>query len=144
MSEDEKARRFVDRHFPEVARLLAARTVTVTTIDHGDVTVYEPAWCLGVHPTEGYRADIEHRGQPIRLKADTACHGEVEVLDVFLYQRPFAEQSSTAPVAVVALDEWHEFDAAQLAEFGAALTAFVAGPLHDLAEQLRLLEGGEQ
>lgn len=39
------------------------RTVTVHTLDHGSITIAEPAWCLG-HPDvpAGYRADVHHSG----------------------------------------------------------------------------------
>ncbi|MGW7343996.1 DUF6907 domain-containing protein [Streptomyces sp. NPDC054854] len=39
------------------------RTVTVPTLDHGPVTMPEPAWCAG-HTGQGpeYRADLHHAG----------------------------------------------------------------------------------
>ncbi|MFF4836556.1 DUF6907 domain-containing protein [Streptomyces sp. NPDC001315] len=117
------------------------RTVTIRTQDHGDVTIPEPSWCLGDHPTEGYREDIEHAGEPVRLVVDTACHGEIEVLSVALFQRPFSTHGPTQPMAVAELDDWHEFDAAKLAGFADTLTSFAAGPLHAVVERLRLLEG---
>jgi hypothetical protein len=37
------------------------RTVTVPTIDHGPVTIPEPAWCEGhANTAPGYRGDIVH------------------------------------------------------------------------------------
>ncbi|MDJ0461576.1 hypothetical protein [Streptomyces sp. H27-C3] len=43
--------------------MTAPRTVTVPTLDHGPITIPEPAWCLGHegHQPE-YRVDITHTG----------------------------------------------------------------------------------
>ncbi|MGW3200685.1 DUF6907 domain-containing protein [Streptomyces sp. NPDC001118] len=120
----------------------AARTVTVHTADHGDVTLPEPSWCLGQHPAEGYREDIEHQGEPVRLLVDTACHGQAEVLTASLFQRPFSTHGPTGPMVTVELDDWHEFTAASLAGFADSLVSFAVGPLNQLAERLRLLEAG--
>lgn len=117
--------------------------VTVHTADHGDVTIPEPPWCIGPHPAEGYREDIEHQGETIRLAVDTACHGEIEVLNASLFQRPFSTHGPTQPMVTVELDDWHEFDAVKLAGFADALVSFAVGPLHDLITRLQLLEGGD-
>lgn len=123
--------------------MTAPRTVTVHTADHGPVEVDEPFWCLGEHPAEGYREDIEHQGETIRLAVDTACHGEVEVLNASLFQRPFSSHGPTGPMVSVELDDWHEFNAAQLAGLADSLVSFAVGPLHQLIERLQLLEGGQ-
>ena len=122
---------------------MSGHTVIVDTADHGPVTLPEPFWCTGEHPAEGYREDIEHQGEPIRLTVDTACHGEVEVLNASLFQRPFSTTGSTQPMVSVELDDWHEFNAGQLAGFADSLVSFAVGPLHQLIERLQLLEGGE-
>jgi hypothetical protein len=119
----------------------AARTVTVHTIDHGPVTIPEPSWCLGVHTAEGYREDIEHQGQPVRLTVDTPCHGKEQVLEAVLFQRPFSTHGPTGPlVAVDFTADLHEYDSRHLAGLADDLVAFAVGPLHQLTEQLQQLE----
>lgn len=122
------------------------RTVTVDTGDHGPVTLAEPFWCLGVHPAEGYRDDIEHAGEPIRLTIETSCHGPVQLLGFSLMQRPFSPSGPTGVVVAAELDEdWdsHEFDSGHLADVADSLVSYAVGPLHQLIERLQLLEGGE-
>lgn len=119
------------------------RTVTVRTIDRGDVTAPEPFWCLGQHADGEYRADFNHQGEEHPLVVDT-LHGQVEVATAALYQRPFAEDSSTAVVVTVEFDsESNEYDSTSLAGLADALVAYAVGPLHSLIERLQLLEGGE-
>jgi hypothetical protein len=123
------------------------RTVTVHTTDHGDVTLSEPFWCLGVHMAEGHREDIEHQGRPVRLTVDTPCHGKEQVLEAVLFQRPFSTHGPTGPlVAVEFTADLHEYDSGHLAGLADGLVAFAVGPLHQLIEQLTLLEsdGGGQ
>lgn len=120
----------------------APRTVVVHTGDHGDVTIPEPFWCLGNHAAEAYRVDIEHQGEEIPFVIDTACHGPVELLKLSLFQRPFNPDSPRKPMVAVVLDDWHEFNSAQLADFADTLVAFSVGPLHQLIERLQLLEMG--
>lgn len=122
------------------------RTVTVHTADHGDVTLPEPFWCLGVHPAEGYREDIEHQGEAIRLAVETACHGQVQMLAFSLFQRPFSTHGPTGPMVSAELPEdwdWHEFDVARLSGLADSLVSFAVGPLHQLIERLQLLEDGQ-
>lgn len=68
----------------------AGRTVTVQTLDHGEVTMPEPSWCTGHdrHPV-GYRADVQHVG-PI-TGFDVSVRGEeVDYMQASLAQRPFS------------------------------------------------------
>jgi hypothetical protein len=119
------------------------RTITIPTLDHGPVTLPEPFWCAAEHLVDGYRADIAHEGEEHPLTVD-AMDGQVQVATAFLYQRPFAERSTTA--VVVAVDfgaEANEYDAQSLAGLADALVSYAVGPLHSLIERLQLLEGGE-
>jgi hypothetical protein len=123
-------------------------TVTVSTLDHGDVTVPEPFWCTGVHPAGGYRADIAHDGEEVALVVDTACHGEVRVLSAALYQGPFSEHETTDIVVAVEFgdpdpSQAHSFDSSELAAVADSLVAWSVGPLHDLITRLQLLEGDD-
>ncbi len=42
--------------------MTASRTATVPTIDHGPVTLPEPAWCIGHHAQPEALADVHHTG----------------------------------------------------------------------------------
>jgi hypothetical protein len=117
------------------------RTVTVRTLDHGTVTAAEPFWCLGEHADGEYRADFNHQGEEYPLVVDTLS-GPVELATASLYQRPFAEESSTAVVVTVEFDSGaDEYDSTSLAGLADALVAYAVGPLHALIERLQLLEG---
>lgn len=122
-----------------------ARTVTVPTIDHGDVTVPEPFWCVGHHPPGGYRADLAHEGEELALVVETPCHGPVRALSAALYQAPFSS-TQTGVVAAVEFGEpftsqSHDYSAEQLAALADSLVSFGVGHLHQLIERLQLLEG---
>ncbi|MGW2169015.1 DUF6907 domain-containing protein [Streptomyces sp. NPDC001705] len=121
------------------------RTITVPTVDHGDVTVPEPFWCTGHHPPGGYRADLAHEGEELALVVETPCHGPLRALSAALYQAPF---SSTQTGVVVAVEfgepfttESHDYNSQDLAALADALVSFGVGELHQLIERLQLLEG---
>lgn len=119
------------------------RTVTVSTLDCGSLTAPEPFWCLGEHADGEYRADFNHQGEEHPLVVDT-LHGPLEVATAALYQRPFAEESSTAVVVTVEFDsESNEYDSTALAGLADALVSWSVGPLHSLITRLQLLEGDE-
>ncbi|MEU5394537.1 DUF6907 domain-containing protein [Streptomyces tibetensis] len=86
--------------------------VTLQTVDQGDVTVPEPAWCLG-HDGEpvGHFADITHNGRPITADAVTAGHGQLEVAHGYITHAPHAvQQPEPHPVLYIALDLHASFD----------------------------------
>ncbi|MGW1892126.1 DUF6907 domain-containing protein [Streptomyces sp. NPDC002004] len=68
------------------------RTVTVPTIDHGDVTITCPSWCVG-HQDDAplYRVDITHVGPDESLALPTS-RGPATHLITTLEQRPFTER----------------------------------------------------
>ncbi|MFJ2741855.1 DUF6907 domain-containing protein [Streptomyces sp. NPDC087440] len=102
----------------------APTTVTVHTVDHGPVTIPEPAWCLGVHEAEAYRVDIEHQGVEVVVKVATPCHGEVTALSMALVQRPFSSTERRVMAAVDLGGEWHEFDGAAMVRLSEELARF--------------------
>lgn len=75
------------------------RTVTVQTTDYGPVTIECPAWCLGVHPDNGYRVDIFHEGPEVTFNVPTS-RGEVTSMTAALEQRPYAERAPGTEVFV--------------------------------------------
>ena len=121
------------------------RTITLPTSDHGDVTLPEPAWCIG-HPNhrpDDLRADILHRGPDVTL----AFRGR-RIMDASLAQSPFSTLedpevcSSTAAVSVSVLHP--ALDPIGVYDFAAALDSY-ADRLRALADELTaLLAGGGQ
>ncbi|MGW0764640.1 DUF6907 domain-containing protein [Streptomyces sp. NPDC002676] len=110
-SEEERAQQFVERHYPAVARFLAARTVTLDTIDHGPVEVECPTWCIGHGWQVGAgigRNDITHRS--VRVKAGTAMDDDrwLPMLTASVSWAPFRE---LVPVISLVLDAEGDFAA---------------------------------
>ncbi|MGY1499164.1 DUF6907 domain-containing protein [Streptomyces sp. QTS52] len=118
------------------------RTVTLPTEDHGDVTLDEPAWCVG-HPNhrpDDLRADILHSGPDVTL----TFRGQ-HIADASLVQSPFSTAeipelcSSTPGVSVHPLGR--TLDPVQLYDLAATLDTY-ADRLRDLADQLHTILGG--
>jgi hypothetical protein len=117
-------------------------TITVHTLDHGPVTLPEPAWCIGRHEDGGHRADILHQGPDVLL----AFHGQ-HITAANIVQSPFAEHTTpglggrTPGVSVSAIGR--TLDPVAVYELAARLDAY-ADQLRGLADQLAaLLDGGE-
>jgi hypothetical protein len=72
------------------------RIVTVHTLDHGDVTVPEPAWCTGHDPFPEQRADLTHYGpdRPLYFRGE-------QLWTAMLAQAPF----SAAPLVGVYVEQ---------------------------------------
>ncbi|MCX4972196.1 hypothetical protein [Streptomyces sp. NBC_00620] len=121
------------------------RTVTLATLDHGEITIPEPAWCIG-HPNhrpDDHRADILHSG-PDTVLAFRGRH----ITDASLVQSPFSTAeipelcSSTPGVSVSVLGL--TLDPVGLYELAAALETY-ADQLRNLADQLdTFLAGGDE
>lgn len=117
------------------------RTVTLQTVDHGELTVPEPAWCLG-HEGEpvGYRADICHKGRVVAAEYE-ADHDTVQFLPARISWGPFGElQPEPYPVADV--EEFPPMSPEQLREL-AAEVALHAGRLYRLSNELDRLRRAE-
>jgi hypothetical protein len=65
------------------------RTVTLPTLDHGEVTLPEPSWCAGHETHPQYRVDIIHVGPDEPLALPTR-RGPVTHLTTALEVRPYA------------------------------------------------------
>ncbi|MEU8524829.1 hypothetical protein AB0C77_04395 [Streptomyces sp. NPDC048629] len=114
-------------------------TVTLPTIDHGPVTLPEPAWCTGhADHIPGYRTDLTHAGP----EHEFAFDGET-LLVAMLTQAPLAEHSGRAAGLYVEQTGYaRTLDAAQLRQLAAALTVH-AMRLRTLADELAALEDAE-
>lgn len=119
----------------------AGRTVTVHTLDHGDVTIPEPVWCLGAHADGEHQADIWHEGEQVPLLVSTPCHGMVPLLTATVVQKPFA--TDVDPHLAVVIDgEAHELTSVQVRALADDLVSLGMGALHWLADRIEAIEGG--
>ncbi|WDT90752.1 hypothetical protein H0E86_03815 [Streptomyces sp. SCSIO-PteL053] len=71
-------------------------TVTITTLDAGNIRVACPAWCFVEH---GYRvppakAEITHRSEPVWALADTPEQGPTSLVEVSLVQWPYSDRTA--------------------------------------------------
>ncbi|MYW50581.1 hypothetical protein GTY64_03680 [Streptomyces sp. SID8376] len=82
------------------------RTVILDTLDHGEVTVPEPAWCTG-HDDDlvGYLADITHNGPVITADVLTARYGRTPILEARITQAPHGEiRPEPLPLLAIQVD----------------------------------------
>ncbi|MFA3877558.1 hypothetical protein ABS735_28430 [Streptomyces sp. MMCC 100] len=118
------------------------RTVTLTTLDHGNVTIPEPSWCRGHddHHPRTYRTDLTHNTPDVPLTARGRSIG-----DAGISQAPCAERSTRDVQAhvVLSFESVGGFDPAGLYDFAAELDTH-ADRLRDLADELTRLRGEGQ
>lgn len=119
-------------------------TVTLPTVDHGDVTLVEPAWCGGHqdHRADTARVDITHCGPTVEC-----TFLGVEVFTAELVASPYSASTSpelggpTPGVSVWPLGR--TLNPTQLYGLAAALDRY-ADQLRELADQLAgILARGE-
>ncbi|MBL3670252.1 hypothetical protein JL475_30610 [Streptomyces sp. M2CJ-2] len=68
------------------------RVVVLDTLDSGEVTVPEPAFCIGHDDdTVGYLADITHNGPTVTAAAVTARYGHLPVMDARITHAPHGQ-----------------------------------------------------
>lgn len=140
----------VDRAYPATsapapaavqAPVYGVGTVTLQTLDHGEITVAEPVWCVGHDgETVGHRADITHNGTWTAAELDV--DGDtVEFLPVRISHAPLAELAPE-PLPVADVDGFPALDAEQLRYLAAKVGAH-AGRLYSKANELDRLRRAE-
>lgn len=116
------------------------RTVTLPTLDQGDVTVPEPSWCAGHshHDPETARADLMHSGPTV----DCTFLGS-PMFSAELVQSPYANPTSpphlggrTPGVSIWPLSK--TLNPVQLYDLAATLDGY-ADRLRALADQLTMI-----
>jgi hypothetical protein len=117
-------------------------TVTLVTVDHGPVTLPEPAWCDGHdgHQPDAYRVDLTHSSPVVPLTFRGRRIGRAVIS-----QAPCAERGTRDVQAFVGLsyESAHGFDPSGLYDLAASLNGN-ADRLRNLADQLAaILAGGE-
>ncbi|MEU0786298.1 hypothetical protein ABZ341_32555 [Streptomyces sp. NPDC006173] len=120
-------------------------TVTLQTLDRGEVTVPEPAWCLGHDGTDvGTMAEISHAGPESFAVVESVDLGEIPLLKANLTQGPHLDQQPELfPLLAVEGIEPASFNSEQLRLVAARLVVF-AGHLRDEARRLAVWEQGGQ
>ncbi|WP_320783854.1 DUF6907 domain-containing protein [Streptomyces sp. CRN 30] len=116
---------------------MTERTITVRTVDAGDVTTPEPLWCVGHDGHQvGHRVDFFHRGQDLAV----TFQGQ-EIGDAALVLAPFAPDPQ--PGVTVSL-VGRTLNPGELFELAAVLDRH-ADQLRTLADRLsEVLAGGGQ
>ena len=118
-------------------------TVTLATVDRGEVTVDEPVWCVG-HDGEpvGHFTDITHGGPHITAAVEALEYSPVPLLRANVTHAPNLEQSPEPhPVAYVEGMEAASFDAAGLRHLAGEGRVWLAR-IEAMADELDNLAGG--
>ncbi|MFJ2259946.1 DUF6907 domain-containing protein [Streptomyces sp. NPDC087844] len=120
------------------------RSITLPTIDAGEVTLPEPSWCVGHadHDPESLRVDLIHSGPVV-----DCVHLGVTLFAAEVVQSPYASPGPshlggrTPGVSVHPLGK--TLPPAGLYNLAAALDTY-AEQLRDMADQLAAILGGGQ
>jgi hypothetical protein len=89
-------------------------TVTLQTLDHGEVTVPEPAWCTG-HDDEdvSFLADLTHNGAHAIAPIVTAKYGPSKIMTAYISHAPHAQmRPEPKPLLSFLLDGHGDLDPA--------------------------------
>ncbi|MGW0647872.1 DUF6907 domain-containing protein [Streptomyces umbrinus] len=88
-------------------------TVTLETLDHGVITLPDPAWCAG-HGWQPnpYLADVTHNSVKVKAGVETDGHGWVDILEARVSHAPYlVKQPEPHPIVAVQLDVVEDFAA---------------------------------
>ncbi|MDX3400077.1 DUF6907 domain-containing protein [Streptomyces sp. ME01-18h] len=109
-------------------------TITLPTIDHGDVTLPEPSWCVGHETDAGHqRVDLQHLGPDVALD----FQGK-RLMTSGLVQAPFGADTTPG----ISVFDIGVLDARLVYQLAADLDAY-ADRLRSLADQLLVILAGE-
>lgn len=103
-----------------------ARTVVLETIDHGEVEVVCPPWCIGHGWQIGRhigRDDITHNSVRVKAASDTYSQGYQTILRVWMSWAPFLE---LVPRVVVEVDVDGTYEAEEVGHLAGALRTAAA------------------
>lgn len=137
----------LDRAYPARTREPVRRaprygdgTVTLDTVDHGEVTVPEPAWCIG-HSWQPnpHRADITHNSTRVKAAATTDGAGRVHLLIARISHSPLLEiEPEPYPVVSVDLGCTEDFAAEDIPQLVEGLKSAARVLENVAAEAIRL------
>ena len=115
-------------------------TVTLQTVDAGEVTVPEPAWCIG-HSWQPnpHRADITHNSTRVKAAATTDGAGRVHLLHARISHSPYLEiEPEPHPVVSVDLGCTEDFTAEDIPQLAEGLRSAARVLENVAAEAIRL------
>ncbi|WP_075662244.1 DUF6907 domain-containing protein [Streptomyces acidiscabies] len=114
------------------------RTVTLATVDHGDVTLPEPSWCLGHadHHPGTYRNDITHYGPETVL----AFQGD-ELFRIMLTASPYSPRGTDTVGYIEEIGYARSLAPADLYDLAATLTTH-ADRIRRFADRLTAIRAG--
>ncbi|MFC8429893.1 DUF6907 domain-containing protein [Streptomyces sp. NPDC057253] len=116
-------------------------TVTLDTVDRGEVTVDEPSWCTGHEDeTVGHFTDVTHNGPDIVAPIVTAKYGPSHIMTAHVSHAPHIEPF---PLLAVELDGHGDLDPADVHNLARALR-LAATRADRAAVQLEHLRRGQQ
>lgn len=112
-------------------------TVTLQTLDSGEITIAEPAWCVG-HDSEEVRlrVDVSHVGATV-----AAEYAGLQFLPACISWGPFAERRPE-PYPLADVDEFPSMEPDELREL-AAEVGLHAGRLYSKANELDRIRRGQ-
>lgn len=115
-------------------------TVTLETFDHGEVTVPEPAWCIG-HSWQPnpHRVDITHNSTRVKAAAMTDGAGRVHLLHAYISHAPHLEvRPEPHPIVSVQLECTEDFAAEDIPRLAEGLRSAARVLENVAAEAIRL------
>ncbi|MFD8453906.1 DUF6907 domain-containing protein [Streptomyces coelicoflavus] len=116
------------------------RTVVLETIDHGQVEVECPDWCIGHGWQVGAgigRNDIVHKSVTVKAASDTYSYGYVSLLRVWMAWAPFVE---LVPRVSVEVDVQGDYEAEEIGHLAGALRT-AANRMEAVAEHAIQIRG---
>jgi len=137
------------RSAPEELRMQQPRygagTVTLQTVDRGEVTVDEPAWCIGHDgETVGHFTDITHNGAETVAPIVTAKYGPSQIMTMHISHAPhLVERPEPHPLLAVELDGHGDLDPADGHNLARALR-LAAVRVERAVADLERIRGGMQ
>ncbi|WP_405524625.1 hypothetical protein OG426_16175 [Streptomyces canus] len=115
-------------------------TVTLETVDAGEVTVPEPAWCIGhAWQPNPHRADVTHNSTRVKAAAHTDGAGRVHLLHAYISHSPHLEiEPELHPVVSVDLGCTEDFAAEDIPQLAEGLRSAARVLENVAAEAIRL------
>ncbi|MFC9990931.1 DUF6907 domain-containing protein [Streptomyces globisporus] len=119
-------------------------TLTLTTLDAGEVRVACPPWCRYEHPyrTSRTRAEIAHKSEPQWALTAPTVFGEVGVGPVHISEHPYDPTGSAVLVVVETDTEEFAVGPADARRFAVAFRA-LADLIDQAADQVEAIRAGE-
>ncbi|TXS42917.1 DUF6907 domain-containing protein [Streptomyces sp. t39] len=114
---------------------MSARTVTVPTLDIGDVLVPAPAWCAGHDEAPGLLVDLTHRGAEQLLGTNEFTVGMAQFT-----QHPYSPRDRSTGLFIEPTGDPGTLGPSEADLYAAALVE-AAGQVRQMARWLAIIRG---